>query len=184
MFSRTTGRAALSLLATIVFALAPAMAQVYEGKAVSVTHPWARATPGSSTIGAAYVEFSGLKGSQGDKLIGASSPAAGRIEIHTHEMANGVMKMRKVDAAGVAAGETRKLAPGGDHLMLFDLKAPLKQGEKIPLTLKFETSGEIPVEAAIESVGAMAPHGTEATAPNDAKSGSMEGSDAGSHDGQ
>lgn len=182
MLSRYVARTALILLAALLPALAPATAHAYEGKAVSVAHPWARATPGGSTIGAAYVEFSGLKGAQGDKLIGASSPVAGRIEVHTHEMADGVMKMRKVDSVGVAAGETRKLAPGGDHLMMFDLKAPLKQGEVFPLTLKFEISGDITVDAAIESVGAMAPNGMSTAAPSNAKDG-MEGSDAGGHEG-
>lgn len=182
MLSRYVLHAALILLAALLPALATVTAHAVEGKAVSVAHPWARATPGGSTIGAAYVEFSGLKGAQGDKLIGASSPVAGRIEVHTHEIADGVMKMRKVDSVGVAAGETHKLAPGGDHLMMFDLKAPLKQGEVFPLTLKFETSGDITVDAAIESVGAMVPNGTSAAAPSDAEDG-MEGSDAGSHDG-
>jgi periplasmic copper chaperone A len=176
---------ALLLVATIT---SPAVVQAheYEGKAVTVVHPWARATPGGSTIGAAYVEFSGLETASGDKLIGASTPAAGRVEIHTHTMADGVMKMRKVDEVAVAAGETKKLNPGGDHLMLFDLKAPLKDGELLPLTLKFATSGDITVEAAIGSVGAMGPHESPASASADAKAAREEseaGSDAGSHDG-
>ena len=175
-------RTALIMLTALISASSFALGHEYEGKAVTVAHPWARATPGGSTIGAAYVELSGLKASAGDKLVGASSPVAGRIEIHTHTMTDGVMAMRKVDQVGVAAGEVHKLAPGGDHLMLFDLKAPLKEGEVFPLTLKFETSGDIIVDAVIESVGAMAPHGMAATGPDDAKNG-MEGSDAGSHDG-
>lgn len=173
-------------LAALVCAIVPAAAHEYNGKAVNVAHPWARATPGSSTVGAAYVEITGAKDAQGDKLIGASAPVAGRIEVHTHLMEEGVMKMRKAEAVAVTAGEVRKLAPGGDHLMMFDLKSPLKEGEVFPLTLKFETSGEITVDAVIESAGAMGPHGIGAAAPADANTsteGSNDGSHAGSHDG-
>jgi periplasmic copper chaperone A len=183
----------LALLALIALSPAAVNAHEYEGKAVTVAHPWARATPGGSTIGAAYVQLSGVTAAKGDKLVGASSPVAGRIEIHTHLMEDGAMKMRKVDSVGVASGETRKLAPGGDHLMMFELKAPLKEGDVFPLTLKFETSGDITVDAVIEPVGAMGPHGmnwSSAEGSGDAKSGtggadakSHEGSDSGSHEG-
>ena len=181
MMIRNLLRPAVLALAIVLPAAGLSRAHEYEGKAVVAAHPWARATPGSSTIGAAYVELTGVTGGAGDKLIGASSPVAGRIEIHTHQMDNDVMKMRKVEAVTIAAGEVRKLAPGGDHLMLFDLKAPLKKGEIFPLTLKFETSGEITVDAVIEPAGAMAPHqmDTDSTAGE----GSDTGSDSGSHDG-
>jgi periplasmic copper chaperone A len=196
MLNRYVSFAALAALA-FVFP-APAFAHEYEGKAVVAIHPWARATPGGSTIGAAYVELSGIKSAQGDKLVGASSPVAGRIEIHTHLMEDGVMKMRKVDSIAIPSGEARKLSPGGDHLMMFDLKAPLKQGEVFPLTLKFDASGEITVDAVIESVGAMAPHEAASGTQTDAVSGnknadegsgpetgagSDHGADSGSHDG-
>ena len=171
------------LLVIAAFAL-PAAAIAAEPQAVSVASPWARATPGGTTIGAAYLEFSAAAGSSGDKLLGASSPAAGRIEIHTHEMADGVMKMRKVDAVPVAAGQSRKLQPGGDHLMLFDLTAPLKEGDILPLTLKFEKAGDVTVDATVQSVGAMAPGAAgTATAAGKAGMNGTEGSDAGSHDG-
>jgi len=178
------GKTTLTVFLALLTAAA-AKAHAADGKAVSASQPWTRATPGGSTIGAAYVELSVVKEAKGDKLIGASSPAAGRIEIHTHTSEDGVMKMRKVESIAVLPGETRRLAPGGDHLMLFDLKAPLKQGERLPLTLKFESSGEISVEAVVESVGAMGPDGTSWT-PTAADTGEKigsEGSDAGSHEG-
>jgi periplasmic copper chaperone A len=176
---------------TTVLALAavpgPAVADAQEvaGKAVSISQPWARATPGGATIGAAYVDISGLAGGNGDKLLGASSPAAGRVEVHTHLMEDGVMKMRKVDSVTILPGKTLNLAPGGEHLMLFDLKTPLKQGNSIPLTLKFEVSGDISLSAIISTVGATeAPGASKAAAnPNaDAKLG-MDGPEAGSHEG-
>ncbi len=180
-------RFVLRTVLVLAAAVAPALATAEEvsGKAVSISRPWARATPGGSTIGAAYVEISGLASAIGDKLIGASSPMAGRVEVHTHLTEDGVMKMRKVESVAVLAGQTLKLAPGGEHLMLFDLKAPLKEGEIMPLTLKFETSGDMELSAIVTSVGAMAPPGEAkaATSPRaDAKTGAA-GSDAGSHDG-
>ena len=185
MLASTSLRPGLLVIAALALPAAAPAAEPQAAKAVSVASPWARATPGGTTIGAAYLEFSAAAGSSGDKLIGASSPAAARIEIHTHEMAGGVMKMRKVDAVGVAAGQSHKLQPGGDHLMLFDLKAPLKEGDILPLTLKFENAGEVTVDAGVQSVGAMAP-GAAGTAPGAGKTGmtGMEGSDAGSHEGQ
>ncbi len=186
MLNRYGSLVALIAMSALWPAAAPAIAHEYEGKAVTAAHPWARATPGGSTIGAAYVELSGTKAAQGDKLIGASSPVAGRIEIHTHLMEDGVMKMRKVESVDVVSGQTRKLSPGGDHLMMFDLKAPLKQGEVFPLTLNFATSGEMTVDAVVESVGAMSPHEAGTGTQNDGALGNTnadQGSDAGSHSG-
>lgn len=190
---RTASCAAPIALAILLTASAPVLAHEYNGKAVVVVHPWARATPGGSTIGAAYFDITGVKAAAGDKLVGASSPGAGRVEMHTHQMDDGVMKMRKIDSVTVAPGQTRTFAPGGDHLMLFDLKAPLKEGGRLPITLTFETSGEIAVEAYIESAGAMgkpSPGGNaegstsgEKTDSEGSASGSDSGAGQGSHDG-
>ncbi len=89
--------------------------------------------------------------------MSVSSPAAQRVELHTHVMEGSVMKMRKVESLDVKAGETKVLKPSGDHLMLFDLKGPLVEGGKVPLVLKFKTSGEVKLEADIFAVGAAGP---------------------------
>jgi periplasmic copper chaperone A len=193
MLTRYSSRIALVAMTVLLPAAAPTMAHEYNGKAVVVFHPWARATPGGSTIGAAYLDIIGLKTAAGDKLVGASSPGAGHVEMHTHQMDDGVMKMRKIDSVSVSPGQTKTFAPGGDHLMLFDLKAPLKEGGRLPITLTFETSGEIAVEAYIESAGAMgkpSPGGSaegsssgEKTDSKGSASGSDSGAGQGSHDG-
>ncbi len=137
---------------------AAATAHEYEAGGVTVSHPWARATPGGATVGAAYVEISAKDGST-DTLVAASSPAAGRVEIHTHTMDNGVMKMRKLEKLAIPGGSSVLLQPAGNHIMLFELKGPLKEGDLLPVTLIFEKAGEVKIEATIEPVGAKGPHG-------------------------
>ena len=73
-------------------------------------------------------------------------------------MANGVMKMRPVEKGlTIDPGKTVKLAPGGYHLMMMDLKNPLKQGDKLPVTLEFEKAGKVSVSLDVEGVGAQGP---------------------------
>src|SRR5690606_19487509 len=120
---------------------------------------WARATPGSAMTGAAYMTLSN-QGSEPDQLVTAATPAAERAELHTHLAEDGVMKMRPVDAIEVAPGERTVLAPGGLHVMLFDLKVPLKEGDRFPLTLTFQKAGTATVEVAVQPLGASGPgHG-------------------------
>lgn len=126
---------------------------------VTIAHPWVRATPGGATNGAAYLE---IKVDQGvtDRLISASSPAAGRAEVHTHIMDGDVMRMRRVEALELKPGSI-VLKPQGDHVMLMDLTAPLKEGDLVKLTLVFEKAGPIEVEATVEPIGANGPHGMD-----------------------
>jgi len=146
---------AVGLLLALAF---PAVAQEYSSKGVSVIQPWARATPGGAKVGGAYLELKAAPG-KGDRLIAAKSAAAGSVEIHTHVMEGGVARMRRVDAIEVAGGKSAMLQPGGYHIMLIDLKQPLKQGDRLKLTLVFETAGEIEVDATVEPIGAMGPGG-------------------------
>ncbi|MFA5951638.1 MAG: copper chaperone PCu(A)C [Hyphomicrobium sp.] len=150
MFFRT-----LAVLAALaVGPIVTASAQDAPKPGVTVTNAWARAMPAGATVGAAYLE---LTATTGDKLIAIASPVAGRAEIHTHVHDNGTMQMRRLESFELKPGEPRKLAPGGDHLMLFDVKAPLQQGGTLPLTLTFEKAGVISVEAKIEPIGAPGP---------------------------
>ncbi len=153
--------ATLSLLALAVAApLTTAGAHEYTSKTVTVSHPWARATPPGAKVGAAYVEIAASK-SGGDKLLGARADVAGRVEIHTHKHEGGVMKMQQIENLPVAAGKSVVLKPAGDHIMLMDLKKPLVEGDLLPLTLVFEKAGEVKVEATVEPVGAKGPHGMD-----------------------
>jgi hypothetical protein len=98
------------------------------------------------------------KGKDADRLLSAASPAAGIVEIHEMKMDGGMMQMREVTGLDLKPGAAVELKPGGYHVMLMDLKAPLKQGESVPVTLKFEKAGSIEVKAAIEAMGAARTH--------------------------
>lgn len=160
--SRTERRLrAVAMAATLLIAATTAhAAQGTSAKGITVAQPWARATPGGAKVGAAYLTIAADKGTQ-DRLVAARSAVAGRVELHTHIMDGEVMKMRRVEAIAVGDGKTVLLQPGGDHVMLIDLKAPLKQGEPIKLTLVFEKAGEIEVEAGVEPIGAKGPRGLD-----------------------
>ena len=91
-------------------------------------------------------------GKQADRLVAASVDVADHAELHTHLNDNGVMKMRQIPDIPVEAGATVKLQPGGLHIMLMDLKQPLKEGDKIPMTLRFEKAGEVKVDVHVDKV--------------------------------
>lgn len=148
----------IKYLAALLLGLAIPMAPVEaQTSAVEVTGAWSRATPGGVRTGVAYMEITS-KGSTGDRLVAARSDAAARVELHDHIHEDGVMKMRSVEAIEIPAGSTVKLAPGGLHLMLMELKQPLKAGEELDLTLVFDKAGEVQVTASVEPIGATGPH--------------------------
>lgn len=93
-------------------------------------------------------------GKDADRLIKASSPAAGSVELHEMVMEGGVMKMRAVPGIDVGPGSRVELKPGGLHMMLLDLMRPLTKGDKVPLTLVFEKAGRIEVSVWVEEMGA------------------------------
>jgi periplasmic copper chaperone A len=128
---------------------------------IVVTQAWSRATPGGAKIAGGYLTIAN-KGAAADRLIGGSADVAGKLEIHEMTMNNGVMTMRPL-AKGlvIEPGNTAKLAPGGYHLMLMDLKGPLKQGDKLPVTLEFEKAGKVKVAFDVQGVGAKGPGAAE-----------------------
>lgn len=94
-------------------------------------------------------------GDMADRLVAASSPAFGRVELHTHLMEDGVAKMVKVEAIEAPAGDTEALAPGGDHMMFFDPAKPLKKGDQIEVVLTFEHAGDVAVMLPVYGLGEM-----------------------------
>ena len=143
------------------FASAPASAEDVKAGDLVITQAWTRATPSGAKIGGGYLTIEN-KGTAPDRLVGGSGDVAGKIEIHEMSMNNGVMKMRPLDKGlTIEPGKTVKLAPGGYHLMMFDLKNPLKQGDKVPVTLEFEKAGKVTVSLDVQAVGAQAPGGDD-----------------------
>ena len=113
---------------------------------VRVEAVWARPTIAGQSVGGGYLS---MHSTRADRLLGASTPAAGRVEMHTMAMAGDVMQMRQLDAIDLPAGQKVELKPGGLHLMLLDLKRPLVAGSKLPLTLRFEKAGDVKVDVAV-----------------------------------
>jgi len=93
---------------------------------------------------------------------------AAKVEVHEMATKDGVMTMRPLDKGLVIEpGKTVKLAPGGYHLMLMDLKGPLKQGDKVPLALQFEKAGKVNLSFDVQAVGAQAPGGGDHSGGHD-----------------
>jgi len=145
---------------------------------VVITDPWVRATPGGSTLGAAYMTISA---SEGDRLVRAEVPTSIATTTEVHETVTsdstdtdgamgasevegsedtegdgmgggmGQMTMREVSGVDIPADGDVVLEPGGFHIMLIDLVAPLAAGEVVPITLTFEKAGVIEVQATVRS---------------------------------
>jgi copper(I)-binding protein len=127
-----------------------------QGSGVQVRDVWARATPGGAQTAAVYVT---MASPAGDRLTGASTPAAQTAGLHSMTTDNGVMKMRQVDGIDLPAGQTVMLKPGGYHIMLTGLAQPLKEGQSFPLTLTFAKAGAQEVTVSVQKIGAMGPGG-------------------------
>ena len=147
-------------LVSALFA-APARAEEVKAGDLVITQAWARATPAGAKVGGGYLTIEN-KGSAPDRLIGGSADVAGKVELHEMSMNDGVMTMRElVKGLTIEPGKTVKLAPGGYHVMLMDLKSPLKQGDKVSVTLEFEKAGKAKLSFDVQGVGAQGPAATD-----------------------
>jgi periplasmic copper chaperone A len=149
---------ALAALSAVVVA-APVRADDVKAGDLVISQAWSRATPGGAKVAGAFLTIEN-NGTAPDKLVAVSAEIAGKAELHEMTMDNGVMKMRPLEKGLVIEpGKTVKLAPGGYHLMLQDLKGAFKEGEKVPVTLEFEKAGKVAVSLDVQGVGAQAPGG-------------------------
>ena len=127
--------------------------QAQEAKvgSIKVDHAYIRATvPGQQVAGGFMkIENKGIA----DQLLSASSPAAGEVQLHEMAMEGSVMKMRQVKDIPVPAGGSVELKPGGLHLMLMNIKAPLAAGESVLVKLKFAKAGEVEVKMPVNAMG-------------------------------
>lgn len=121
---------------------------------LTVASPWTRATPGGAKIAGGYLKITN-NGKSPDRLVGVTSAGADRVEIHEMSMTDGVMKMRPLaDGLTVKPGETVEFKPGGFHLMFMDIQQPLKQGDTLKATLKFEKAGAVDISLNVNAMGA------------------------------
>jgi copper(I)-binding protein len=147
----TMTRPLFALLAAGLFSTS-ALAQV------TVTDPWVRATVPNQKASGAFMQVQSAKAA---RLVGISTPVAGRAELHEMAMENNTMRMRQVDAIDLPAGKAVNLASGGYHVMLFDLKRQLKEGERVPVPLVVQDgtkkSSSVTVEAQVKPLTYVAP---------------------------
>jgi periplasmic copper chaperone A len=137
-------RVALFLLALLA---TPALAQI------EIDNAWTRATPPGAKTAVGYMTIRN-KSAAPDHLISAASPLAARVETHVHIHDGDVMRMRQVKSYDIPANGSLELKPGGAHLMFVDIKRAFKEGEKVPLTLRFERAGEMKVMFSVGRIDA------------------------------
>lgn len=140
----------LPVFSVVLTLLAP-VALAHDGPhkgGIGIEHPFAMASATGQANGIIFIENIHNDGKDADQLIGAKSPASATMEVHTMTMEGGVMKMREVSGIEIPAKGKVSLMRGskeGYHLMLMNLKSPLKDGEKIKATLIFKKAGEIEI---------------------------------------
>lgn len=136
----------LSLLALTLSLSAAAFAGAADQ--ITVHQPYVRLAPPNAPATGAFMQLHNA-GDHDIKLLTASNPVSRVTELHTHTNDNGVMKMRPVPSIDIKAKGEAVLQPGGLHVMLIDLKAPLKEGDVVPLTLRFDDGSEKTVDAPV-----------------------------------
>lgn len=128
-------------------AKAPAAETPTATAAVTATDAWCRPSPNGAKAGGCYVT---LTAATDDRLMGGSTPRAGSLQVHEMKTENGMMKMAELTAGlPLPADQAVALAPGGNHLMLIGLTAPLVAGETVPLTFQFASAPAITVQAQV-----------------------------------
>jgi copper(I)-binding protein len=141
-------------VAAVLLAEPASAARIYNKGTIQLRDPWIRATPPGAEVAAGYVAIRNT-GREADRIVGASSPVAARVELHVTTREGGVSKMREAPRLELPARKQLVLRPGGAHLMLVGLRQPLLKGQHIPLTLRFERAGEAHVELEVQSGGAV-----------------------------
>ena len=127
---------------------------------LSVTDAWVRATMPGQPVSGAYLR---IQSDADARLVGVSSPAVARVEVHEMKMDGDVMRMRELKSVNLPKGKVVSLQPGGFHLMLMNVKKPLVAGDIIPFTLVVESGGkrqkiEVKAEARDRDSGGMHHH--------------------------
>jgi len=120
-----------------------------------VTDAWIRATPPGAVTAAAYLTIASAGAAV--RLVGAATPVAGTVEIHTTVAEAGAQHMMRVAELALPAGGSVRLEPGGQHLMLIDLKTPMVPGTKVALSLRFAEAGTIEIDVPVVDARAQAP---------------------------
>ncbi|EJN00597.1 copper chaperone PCu(A)C [Phyllobacterium sp. YR531] len=135
-------------------AMSEEMMEPVEAGDLTLSDAFTRATLPGAKVGGGYLKIANSS-SEADRLIGGSSPAAERVEVHEMKMDGNVMQMRQLkDGLEIPAGGSAELTPGGLHLMLMNITKPLKEGDMIPVTLEFAKAGKVEVQFMVGAANA------------------------------
>jgi periplasmic copper chaperone A len=137
---------------------AASFAHEYTLGPLTIDHPWSRETAPKASVGAGFMTIRNY-GKAPDRLLAVKSAIAGKVEVHTMTITDGVMRMRELkDGLTIPAGGEVKLEPGAEHVMFMGLTGQIKQGEAFKATLVFERAGEVEVSFKVEPAGAKPAH--------------------------
>ena len=142
--------APLAFAAWSLLSAAPAAhAQPIAPAAPTITDAWVKASLPGATVSAAYMH---IKSAKPLKLVRVDTPVASIVELHNMTMKDGVMEMKAMDAVEIFPNKRVELTPGGMHVMLMQVKQPIKAGDKVPLTLTFEAADKKPLVVRLDAV--------------------------------
>ena len=147
----------IAVAALAVATTSAVLAADYRLGTLTVSNPWSRETAPAQTVGGGFVTI--VNGSKvEDRLVAATSPVAGEVQLHTMSMDGGIMRMRQLqNGIPIPVGGRVELRPGGMHLMFMGLKRPLRQGERVPVTLRFQRAGQVTVRFAVQPIASSGP---------------------------
>ena len=159
-FARPLSRRAALALGLALTLVPPLAAHEFKAGAITIGHPWSRATPQGAKVAAGYLKLTNT-GTEPDRLLSATAEIAGKTEIHQMSVdAKGVMTMRALtDGVELAPGATVALEPGSYHLMFQDLKSSPIEGTPFKGTLTFEKAGTVDVTYVVQPIGGTAKDG-------------------------
>lgn len=139
-----------SIMLSLVLSIMSFITQA-DGQNIEVTNSYARETIPGTNVSSAYMKITNLTG-KSVTLVGVSSKISERIEIHEHIMSDGMMNMRQKESLVINSKDAVTLQPSGLHLMIFDIKQPLKDGELITLILHFSSQPDVTVQIPVQSI--------------------------------
>ena len=146
---RASALARAAALAAMALLHAAVPAREFTLGSVTIFEPWSRELPPNAPNGAAYFRVEN-SGGEPDRIVSARTDIAEAVELHTHDMDGGMMKMRQVESVEVPAGSEVRFKPHGLHVMLFGLREPLVDGTSYVLTVVFEKAGELDVSVDVK----------------------------------
>jgi copper(I)-binding protein len=146
----------IRIILLIVAAMSSARADDFRAYDIEIVYPWARASAPGATEAAVFMKLSNT-GDFADRLVRASSPVAGQVQLSTLAGGGDIGPSQPVRAIEIPPGEVVMLQPGGLHVLLSGVTQPLVRGTVVPLTLVFQRGGTIEITAEVTAMEALGP---------------------------